>query len=307
LSVVDTATRPSSEVREPRARAKPAPRKSKSGGFTTALFSVLVVFSIYFGWTIAEEEYWTAENGLGYWLGIGGGGLMLLLVLYPIRKRWRRMQRLGRVASWFRWHMVLGVIGPVLILYHANFTLGSLNSNVALFATLTVAMSGVFGRYIYSRIHYGLYGRHIELDELREEAWKRREELNLDAEIAAIYERHLTDIEKKVATTPDGFFSSLRHLLSVRRMSRTVRHRARPDLRAVIRQVAEDNDWDRRTRRRQLKIELRHLREYLGCLRKIVAFVCFERMFALWHVLHLPLFILLVVAAVVHVLAVHMY
>jgi hypothetical protein len=33
----------------------------------------------------------------------------------------------------------------------------------------------------------------------------------------------------------------------------------------------------------------------------------YERLFALWHVLHVPLFILLVITAIIHVVAVHLY
>ena len=35
---------------------------------------------------------------------------------------------------------------------------------------LTVAGSGLIGRYIYAHIHHGLYGRKLELGELRESA-----------------------------------------------------------------------------------------------------------------------------------------
>jgi hypothetical protein len=33
----------------------------------------------------------------------------------------------------------------------------------------------------------------------------------------------------------------------------------------------------------------------------------YERLFALWHVLHLPLFFMLLVAGIAHVIAVHLY
>ena len=35
---------------------------------------------------------------------------------------------------------------------------------------LTVAGSGLIGRYIYARIHFGLYGRKADLGELRDSA-----------------------------------------------------------------------------------------------------------------------------------------
>jgi hypothetical protein len=33
----------------------------------------------------------------------------------------------------------------------------------------------------------------------------------------------------------------------------------------------------------------------------------YERLFSLWHVLHLPLFFMLLAAGIVHVIAVHVY
>jgi hypothetical protein len=64
----------------------------------------------------------------------------------------RSLRTFGSVVFWFRLHMTLGLIGPTLILFHANFRLGSLNSNVAMFAMLLVAASGIVGRYLYRKI-----------------------------------------------------------------------------------------------------------------------------------------------------------
>jgi hypothetical protein len=75
---------------------------------------------------------------------------MLLLLLYSVRKRVRWLARFGETRHWFRTHMMLGIVGPVLILYHCNFDLGDLNSKVALYCTLLVAGSGVLGRYLYA-------------------------------------------------------------------------------------------------------------------------------------------------------------
>jgi len=66
--------------------------------------------------------------------------------------------------------MILGIVGPVVILFHANFKLGPLNSNVALFSMLIVALSGVVGKYIYGKIHMGLHGRKARVRELLAEA-----------------------------------------------------------------------------------------------------------------------------------------
>ncbi len=42
-------------------------------------------------------------------------------------------------------------------------------------------------------------------------------------------------------------------------------------------------------------------------VRRVAEFVAYQRLFALWHVVHRPFFVILAVAAVIHVIAVHSY
>jgi hypothetical protein len=42
-------------------------------------------------------------------------------------------------------------------------------------------------------------------------------------------------------------------------------------------------------------------------LRQILELHFYERMFAIWHLLHMPLFIMMVVTGIIHVYAVHAY
>ena len=105
----------------------------------TLAFFALVVATLFGGWYLRGEEILTAEAGSGYALGIVGGAMMLLLLVYPLRKKVRFMRNWGEIKHWFRAHMILGVIGPVLVLFHCNFRIGSINSTVVLFATLAVA------------------------------------------------------------------------------------------------------------------------------------------------------------------------
>ena len=79
---------------------------------------------------------------------------MLLLLIYPLRKRFQHSSIfIFSTKNWFKLHMVLGVFGPLLILYHSNFSLGSTNSNVALGSMLLMvthdhSMLDVFERVI---------------------------------------------------------------------------------------------------------------------------------------------------------------
>jgi hypothetical protein len=47
--------------------------------------------------------------------------------------------------------------------------------------------------------------------------------------------------------------------------------------------------------------------QHIGAARKAAVFACCERLFRLWHIFHLPLFILLVIVAIVHVYASHFF
>jgi hypothetical protein len=51
----------------------------------------------------------------------------------------------------------------------------------------------------------------------------------------------------------------------------------------------------------------RFVREHLRRVRRVAELGSWERLFSLWHVFHLPFFYMLVLAALIHVLAVHMY
>ena len=50
-----------------------------------------------------------------------------------------------------------------------------------------------------------------------------------------------------------------------------------------------------------------YIDDRLAATRRVVEFAAFERLFSLWHALHLPLFLMLLIAGVVHVVAVHVY
>jgi hypothetical protein len=51
----------------------------------------------------------------------------------------------------------------------------------------------------------------------------------------------------------------------------------------------------------------RYVERRLYSARRLAEFAACERLFALWHVLHMPLFFMLVIAGLVHVVAVHVY
>ena len=68
-----------------------------------------------------------------------------------------------------------------------------------------------------------------------------------------------------------------------------------------------ESDAVRRNHRRFLESTSIYIRNFTMLLGRVAQFSFYERLFALWHVLHLPIFLMMVLSAIAHVLAVHMY
>ncbi|MCU7935434.1 MAG: transcriptional regulator [Candidatus Thiodiazotropha sp. (ex Dulcina madagascariensis)] len=271
-------------------------------GFT--LFSLLL---LYMGWLNRSEAVWTAEAGWGYWLGIVGGSLMLLLLLYPMRKRIRGMSNWLTVKFWFRLHMVFGVLGPALIMMHSSYHLGSLNGRVALFSMLIVAISGLIGRYFYTRIHYGLYGRKATFASLHADSEALKKRLSRLFELQPKSKEMLKQYEQRIMQTPKGMVASARHWFTMRLLSAKLYPTVMRSLNTKLLAVGYTKGWDRaKVRRNQLRIR-QMLLTHRSTVRQILELHFYERLFAIWHVLHMPLFIMMVITGFVHVYAVHAY
>jgi hypothetical protein len=271
------------------------------------LFFFLSGFAIYAGWKLRHREYLTAETGTGYLLGIVGSLMMLVLLLYPLRKRLRFMAGWGAISYWFRFHMMLGVLGPICILYHANFTLGSTNSSVALFSMLLVAGSGLIGRYLYVKIHHGLYGRRINLKELTRDLEEEKGELAHTLGLAPNVKKKLLHFANSVLSHSRGFFFSMGILFFMRLRTRWAYLGLRGPLRQGLKEEARRKGWNSRIYRRNLRSARREARIFLRQVRKVAEFNVYERLFALWHLFHMPLMVMMLVAGVFHVIAVHAY
>lgn len=293
-------------------------RKDRSSGLGAALsafffrvagwFAYIAIFMpLSFIWLIRNEGHLTPESGIGYWLGIAGVTAMVLLLTYPLRKRFRIFQRLGGVKNWFRVHMFLGVLAPVLILAHCNFSLGSLNSQVALFSMLTVAISGIAGRYFYSRIHFGLYGTKATLKDLQDVLADESGRLAGTFEMVPSLQKNLMDFTSMALTPTDNLAVAAVRAVSIGTRARWARLTTTRRMVRELKREAERAGWPSDQRRRTIKVAKGLIAEFLGTVRRAAQLGFYERLFALWHVLHIPLFYMLLFAVCVHIFAVHVY
>jgi hypothetical protein len=266
------------------------------------------ILAVGLGWLLNREtELVNPELGLGYWLGIVGASLMSILLLYPVRKRLRFMRFFGATRHWFRLHMIFGVLGPVLILYHCNFAPGSLNSNVALICTLLVAGSGILGRYLYTKVHVDLDGHKVSLRELGEKARVTAEQQTRTTTLVPQLIERMTAFDSLVLTPPASFAASIALPFRLALQTRWESVRLMWFTRRQLKAQARKSPVVAAQRKRLERVINGFIREHLRRVRRVAEFGSYERLFALWHVFHLPFFYMLVITALIHVLAVHMY
>ncbi len=296
------------------------------------MFTVAVLAALYYSWIYRDEALLTSmsglgarlglchvpilsavckpvtpEHGAGYWFGIIGGSMMLALLLYPLRKRVHGLRSLGNIPSWFRWHMILGVIGPALVIVHSNWKLESTNATVATIAMLIVVASGVIGRYLYAKVHQGLYGRKTEIRQILGDASMLKEALGEDVAQTGQLTEGLRDFEARILSPGRSLIGQFWVVLTFGIRRSMARGRLMRLARNAIAEEGRARGWSWGQQRKRQALVRQHLRLYFAATSRAASFAIFERMFALWHVLHMPLFFLLIIAAIIHILAVHLY
>ncbi|RDH88937.1 MAG: transcriptional regulator [endosymbiont of Seepiophila jonesi] len=242
-------------------------------------------------------------SGFGGWLLT----LFVTLVLYSLRKRVGWMKRLLTVKFWFRFHMLMGVLGPTLVMLHSNFHLGSLNGRVALFSMITVAISGLAGRFVYSRIHYGLHGGKIKFDRLKSDSELLTRKLGRLFELAPGTKERLARFEGRVVNVQESLFKSFINWLRIRIEAPLLYKHIQREFNRQLKQSARELGWKpQRTRSYRKTVRLligTHKRASV----RILELHFYERLFSLWHVMHLPLFFMMLVTGFIHIYAVHIY
>lgn len=302
-------TSQAAQMNGPSHAAAPALRAPTARRPPTRISILLLTVAVAVGvaWLATSAFGVTASSRLGYWLGVAGGCAMLVVFLYPMRKRLRFMRTWGPARPWFIAHMVCGLCGPLIVLAHSGFHIGSINAGVAMSCMLIVAASGIVGRFIYVRIHHGLSGAHWTLGELNAVIGASDAQVRSRLAFAPGVEQRLhrfrDQVERREATVTGRTAAFL--LAAVR--AKQVRRECRRELTIALKARGAAVGWDSGQLQRASLKATRLVDDYLEAVRRAAQLATYERIFSWWHILHLPLVWLLVLSAIVHVVAVHAY
>jgi hypothetical protein len=70
---------------------------------------------------------------------------------------------------------------------------------------------------------------------------------------------------------------------------------------------AAAHGWSKDKLARRIRHRRALIAKYFRAIQRVTQFGVFERLFSWWHVLHVPLVYMMVLSAIAHVVAVHMY
>lgn len=274
----------------------------------TDMLVYLTLIALVWGtWHLSRLEMFSPGDDLGYWIGVTGSLMMVLLFTYPMRKYFRFTRNWGKTKWWLWAHMVLGIGGPTLILLHSNFRVGSLNAGVALYSMLIVAASGVVGRFIYARVNRGLRGEQSDLRALQAKAGLDQQEVRSRLAFAPTVEALLKSFDENEAKAQPGLLTHLRRVFWLPIKQWLVYRECKAALREPIRKLAAHGKWSAEDLRRREATAQKMIWRYTQAVVRVAQFTAYERLFSLWHVAHIPFVYMLIASAIVHVVAVHAY
>ena len=207
--------------------------------------------------------------------------------------------------------MVLGIGGPLLILVHSTFQVGSLNAAVALYSMISWPRSGVVGRFIYAaRAPRPARRRRLSLQQLQARAGLDQNPKRARGCTSRRRSRPACMAFEQPELRRRGWLEHLSApgVLAARASMwivywRCVR-RAAPSADPAGRGAGSGAP---RTWRGATHLARKLVRRYLTAVVRVAQFTAYERLFSLWHVVHIPFVYLLVISAIVHVIAVHAY
>jgi hypothetical protein len=226
--------------------------------------------------------------------------LFCLIFLYPIRKRWLWLANIGNSQHWFNFHILMGVIAPVVIAFHAAFKFSGL-AGIAYWIMFSVAVSGIAGRYIFAQIP-----RSRNSAELSLQASKDMQE-RLTSELAAQRVVHPADLAQLFhlpspsVVARESMITALFTLLWID-LARPLR------VARVRRHVLGFGDklltlgGLRASRNGKLEHIVAVARDQARLSKKLLFLDKSHQIFHLWHVVHRPFSYSFAVLAVAHIL-----
>ncbi len=113
----------------------------------------------------ARHERLRSSGPVGLALGVIAAALILLNLLYLVRRRLLAAGWAGTIRGWLDFHVVSGLLAGGCVALHSAGHFRSASATMASAALAIVLLTGVIGRYVLAQIPRTREGRELSLDE----------------------------------------------------------------------------------------------------------------------------------------------
>ena len=233
---------------------------------------------------------WLKSSGyIGQSAGMLALVLFLFLWLYPLRKRFRWLAFTGALARWLNAHVLAALGLPLLVAVHAAWRFGGV-IGLGFWSMMLVWLSGLVGRYLYSRIPRSRAGVELTLDEI---AARRNTLLEQIARQSALPRATIETALGPAAsgTQRPGLLGTFRLMI----IDDFARRAAERRLRKLLARGG------RRADRATIRSVLRLARQEVSLAQQVRMLDATQAVFRYWHVLHRPVAVAALIAVLVHV------
>jgi hypothetical protein len=229
---------------------------------------------------------------IGRSLGILGLAMFAVMFLYPLRKRLSFLSGWGTTKNWLDYHIVLGVIAPVLITFHASFKLMNGIAGAAYWIMIVVALSGIIGRYLYSSIPRRIDEAEMTMDEMRQLSADLALQIEGQGVFSAAELRPLFEMPPIEQVQAMPLWRALMVILHL-------------DLRRTIQLIRLRWRYGSRSQDHAEFVRvLAAIQKQASLVKNIVFLSRLSQMFQLWHVIHRPFSYSFAALALLHIIVV---
>ena len=239
------------------------------------------------------------SGAIGSRMGLLGVASFFGIYLYAIRKRWKRLGKIGKARNWLDVHVVMGTGAPLLITLHSAFRMRGL-AGAAYWIMMAVMASGFVGRYLYAQIPRRLNAAELSLQDMQTMTAELTEHLQSQSLISADELRPLLSVPASREVEGLSVLSALvlMFVCDLKRPFRVarIRRRAVTGLRQIgtIWGLLPSNEPNL-----ERVIDLARRRSWMAT--KISFLAKTQQVFHLWHVVHRPFSYSFAILASVHI------
>ncbi len=236
---------------------------------------------------LPEYKSMKPSGNYSHGLGIIGASMITIgVTMYSTRKRVKRLWSLGKLSRWLEVHIFLCLLGPILVIYHTTFKAGGIAA-ISLWCMVSVAASGIIGRFLYVQIPRNIKGSELSQQEISSELDRLGSELGatpLGLQLVKAIDESFATISK-----PDKLLATFGVLLRLQNIKRHVRH----SLHEMIERSHVAHD--------QARAMFRAAAARTTLIQKTVLLAQVEKLFFYWHAIHLPFTVIMFITLAAHV------